>query len=127
MCKTYKSLKNNFRNFSARKKGDENQFVSVISQLKFPLGLLLQVKIQLRNKYAKYTLNLQRKKYTWLWFKAWEAQKRAKEKRGEKREERTYNLATWSHSGFFSKPFVLKILGKCSQKLTNLIQFTVEK
>jgi hypothetical protein len=39
-------------------KRDENQFESVISQLKFPLGLLLQVEIQLRNKYAKYTLNL---------------------------------------------------------------------
>jgi hypothetical protein len=58
MCKTYKSLKNNFRNFSTTKKRDENQFASVISQLKFPLELLLQVEIQLRNMYAKYTLNL---------------------------------------------------------------------
>jgi hypothetical protein len=50
-------------------------------------------------------------------------------KKGKKRERKEHT--TWPPDLFslrvFSKTFVLKILGKCSEKLTNSIQFTLKK
>jgi hypothetical protein len=53
---------------------------------------------------------------------------KGKRKKGEKKKRgKNIQPGHLISLRFFSKTFVIKFLGKCPKKLTNLIQFTLEK